>query len=95
MLFRSDVGDTEAIPVSGETPSGSVEIPKVKSHSPIDRFAIALHSPEGILQTGPRVCPPEKKAAQPALSVPQSTFSESGLSAKHAELRGLSAIFRK
>src|SRR5271169_2007847 len=30
---------------------------QVKSHSPNDRFVIALRSPNGILQTGLRICP--------------------------------------
>ena len=63
-------------------------------HSPKDRFVIALHSPVGNLQTGLPISPPEKRAAKRAFWVQQDTFSESGLSAKDAELRGFSAIFR-
>ena len=67
---------------------------KSSLHSPNDRFVIALHSPDGNLQTGLPVGPPEKRAAELAFWVQQDTFSESGLSAKYAELRGFSAIFR-
>jgi hypothetical protein len=67
---------------------------KSSSHSPNDRFVIALHSPDGNLQTGSPGSPPEKRAAELAFWVQQDTFSESGLSTKHAELRGFSAIFR-
>ena len=55
---------------------------------------IALHSLDGNLQTGPPLSPPEKRAAKLAFWLQQDTLSESGLSAKHAELRGFSAIFR-
>ena len=67
---------------------------KSSLHSPNDRFVIALHSPDGNLQTGPPLSPPEKRAAKLAFQLQQDTFSESGLSAKHGELRGFSAIFR-
>jgi len=70
------------------------EAAESSSHSPNDRFVISLHSPDGNLQTGLAVSPPEKKAAETGFSVQQDTFSESGLSAKHAELPGFSAIFR-
>ena len=36
------------------------------SHSPNNRFVIALHSPDRNHQTGPPVGPPEKSAAQRA-----------------------------
>jgi hypothetical protein len=67
---------------------------EVKSHSQKDRFLIALHSPDGSRETGLPVSPPERRSAELAFWVQQDTFSESGLSAKHAELRGFSAIFR-
>jgi hypothetical protein len=67
---------------------------EVKSHSQKDRFLIALHSPDGSRETGLPVSPPERRSAKLAFWVQQDTFSESGLSAKHAELRGFSAIFR-
>src|ERR1035441_6485546 len=68
---------------------------EVKSHSQKDRFLIALHSPDGSRETGLPVSPPERRSAKLAFWVQQDTFSESGLSAKHAELRGFSAIFRE
>jgi len=55
---------------------------------------IALHSPDGNLQTGPPVSPPEKRAAELVFWVQQDTFSESGFSTRHAELWGFPAILR-
>src|ERR1035441_746730 len=48
---------------------------KVKLLSPHDRFVIALHSPDRVVETGLLVCPPEKKAAKLASSNEQDTFS--------------------
>ena len=89
------VGDAEVVQVSGDLPELFVVMQhKSSSHSPNDRFVIALHSPDGNLQTGPPGSPPEKRAAELAFWVQQDTLSESGLSAKHAELRGFHAILR-
>jgi len=49
--------------------------PPVKSLSPNHRFVIALHSPDGVLETGLRVCPPEKKAVKLGYAVQRDTFS--------------------
>jgi len=68
---------------------------KSSLHSPNDRFVIALHSPDGNLQTGPPGSLPEKRAAELAFWVQQDTFSESGLSAKYAKLLGFPAIFKR
>jgi hypothetical protein len=54
---------------------------------------IALHSPDGVIETGLLVCPLEKKAAKPACSIEQDTFLRSGLGVRVAELRQFSAIF--
>jgi hypothetical protein len=48
---------------------------KSSSLSPHDRFVIALHSPDRVVETGLLVCPPEKKAAKLASSNEQDTFS--------------------
>src|ERR1017187_1906847 len=48
---------------------------KVKLLSPHDRFVIALHSPDRVVETGLLGCPPEKKAAKLAGSNEQDTFS--------------------
>ena len=66
---------------------------KSSLHSPKDRSVIALHSPVGSLQTGLPLGPAEKRAAELAFPVQEDTFSESGLSEKHAELRAFPAIF--
>ncbi len=55
---------------------------------------IDKHSLDGILQTGLPLGPPEKRAAKLAFWLQQDTFSECGLSAKYAELRGFLAILR-
>src|SRR5450759_2999486 len=87
------VGDAEVVQVSGDLPELFVVMQhKSSSHSPNDRFVIALHSPDGNLQTGPPGSPPEKRAAELAFWVQQDTLSESGLSAKYAKLRGFPAI---
>src|ERR1039458_2158191 len=39
------------------------------------RFLIALHSPDGVFETGLLGCPPEKKAAKLASSNEQDSFS--------------------
>jgi hypothetical protein len=75
--------------------AGKGETPESSSHSPNHRFVIALHSPDGILQTGLRVGPPEKRAAKLPFKLHHDTFSESVLGAIHAELRGFSALFRE
>jgi hypothetical protein len=38
-------------------------------------FVIALHSPDGVVETGLRVCPPEKSAGKLARGVKRDTFS--------------------
>jgi hypothetical protein len=49
--------------------------PKVKSPSPPHRFLIALHSPDGVFETGLLWCPPEKNAAKLTCSIQRCTFS--------------------
>jgi hypothetical protein len=48
---------------------------EVKSLSPHHRFLVALHSPNGVLETGLRVCPSEKKVAKLAYNLQGDTFS--------------------
>jgi hypothetical protein len=48
---------------------------EVKPLSPHHRFVIALHSPDGVFETGLLGCPAEKNAAKLACSVEQDTFS--------------------
>jgi hypothetical protein len=48
---------------------------EVKALSPHHRFLIALHSPDGVAETGLRVCPPEKNARKLARGVRRHTFS--------------------
>jgi hypothetical protein len=43
--------------------------------SPHHRFVIALHSPDGVFETGLLICPPEKKAMKLAFVFEQGTFS--------------------
>jgi hypothetical protein len=51
---------------------------KVKLLSLYHRFVIALHSPDGVFETGLLGCPPEKMAAKLACSIEQDTFSGPG-----------------
>ena len=74
--------------------AGSFWEPQVKARSPSDRFLIALHSPELNFQTGPTLSRPEKKAAKLAFQLKYDTFSKSGFSVKHAELRAFPPNFR-
>jgi hypothetical protein len=62
-------------------------------YSLIDRFAIALRSPDGNRQTGPFVSLPEKSAAEGAIRVESGILCESGFSAKYAELRAFRESF--
>jgi hypothetical protein len=48
---------------------------EVKALSPHHRFLIALHSSDGVAETGLRVCPPEKNARKLARGVRRHTFS--------------------
>jgi hypothetical protein len=48
---------------------------KVKSLSPNHRFVIALHSPDGVVETGLLVCPAEKKAVKLDCGVRWDTFA--------------------
>ena len=41
----------------------------------IDRFVIAWHSPNGVAETGLRICPAEKKGAKARCRVESDTFS--------------------
>jgi hypothetical protein len=61
---------------------GSVEwrrsgcmVHKVKSLLPHYGFVIALHSPDGVVETGLVWCPPEKNAAKLTRSIQDCTFS--------------------
>jgi len=63
---------------------------KVKALSLHHRFVIALHSPAGVVETGERVCPPEKKAPRPASGV-ENRFSLVRFEGKN---RRIAAIFR-
>ena len=38
-------------------------------------FVIVLHSPDGVAETGPCVCPPEKNARKLACGIRRDTFS--------------------
>ena len=48
---------------------------RVKSPSPHHRFVIAWYSPDGVIQTGLRMEPPEKKTPLPAYGAQRATFS--------------------
>ena len=69
-------------PTTGKLPTngvvGKMGFPsayKAKAPSPNYRFVIALHSPEGVAETGLCVWPPEKNARKLARWVRRDTFS--------------------
>jgi hypothetical protein len=51
------------------------ETKKVKSPSLHYQVLIALHSPDGLIETGLLWCPTEKKAAKLTFSIEQCTLS--------------------
>jgi hypothetical protein len=65
---------------------------EVKSHSPNDRFVIALHSPSGLVETGLHIRPPEKMAAKPLRRNSRDTFS-SPVSSRESRNCGISKRF--
>src|SRR5450755_4742224 len=48
---------------------------KSRPLSPHHRFVIAMHSPDGVLESGLLGCLPEKKVRKPACRIGQDTFS--------------------
>jgi hypothetical protein len=69
----------------------SSERAKVKSLSPHHRFVIALHSPDGVVETGLLISPPEKKPAKRSDDVGR-TFSPVRVEGNNAEI---GPVFRK
>ena len=55
--------------------TGTGACDKVKSLSPNHRFVIASHSPDGVVETGLLLCPPEKKVRKLVREVQWDTFS--------------------
>jgi hypothetical protein len=66
---------------------------KVNSSWPNRRLVIALHSPNPLLETGLRVCPPEKRRDSDALQCRVVRSLQSGLSRKNREMRARFADF--
>jgi len=60
---------------ASEASNGIPKANEVKALSPADRFVIAWHSPEEVVETGLRVCLPEKKATRLAYGFRRDTFS--------------------
>jgi hypothetical protein len=58
----------------------------VKPLSPNHRFVIALHSPDGVFETGLRMCHSREKRSKARLRGPAGHFLQSGLTAKPAQL---------
>jgi hypothetical protein len=69
------------------------KLTKSSHSSPNDRFAIALHSPDGVIETGLPVCPPEKRAPKLCLQRLAAHFLQSGLISNYRENRAFSANF--
>jgi hypothetical protein len=64
---------TDDLRVIGKTEFPNPE--EVKALSPRHRLTIALHSPEGIAETGLHMCPPEKSVGKLDLGFERDTFS--------------------
>ena len=66
----------------------------VKAASPRHQFVIALHSPDGVVETGLLGCHREKMPAKLACSIVQRSFSGPGWKQELKELRRFRAILR-
>jgi hypothetical protein len=62
---------------------------KSRPLSPHHRFVIAMHSPDGVLESGLLGCLPEKKVAKACLQDWAGHFLRSALRERFAQLRGL------
>ena len=67
---------------------------EVKALLPSERFVIAFHSPSGLVETGLRICPPEKMARRFAYGSSARHFLQSGFGVRIAKLRRFRAILR-
>ena len=67
---------------------------KVKAASPHHQFVIALHSPDGIDETGLLGCHPERMPVKRACNIVQRTFSGPVWKQELKELRRFRAIVR-
>ena len=67
---------------------------KSKAVSPNHRFVIALRSPDGVFETGLRMCPPEKSRDSEA-SLPRSPFSAVHLVGQVSRKTGKCCVFRR
>ena len=66
---------------------------KVNPVSPNHRFVIALRSPDGVLETGLSMCPPEKRQVRDAVRCRAVRSPQSGSSANNREIRAFFAYF--
>src|SRR5580693_7973243 len=67
---------------------------EVKLFALHDQFVIAFHSLSGLVETGLRICPPEKMARRFGYRSSAGHFLQSGFGAGIAKLRHFQAIFR-
>jgi len=73
--------------------SGSKALAKINSLGSNPRLVIALHSPNALLKTGLRMCPPEKSRDSTASNAEQSVFRSPVFSRNNREIRALFAYF--
>ena len=73
--------------------SVSKALAKVNSLGSNPQLMIALHSPNALLKTGLRMCPPEKSRDSTASNAEQSVFRSPVLSRNNREIRALFAYF--
>ena len=76
-----------------EAPRGFTFRTKVNSRSPNPHLLIALHSPNGLCETGLRMCPSEKSQDEGLLRYQAVRSLQSGLSGNNREIRACFAYF--
>jgi hypothetical protein len=68
---------------------------EVKLFALHDQFVIAFHSLSGLVETGLRICPPEKMARRFGYRSSAGHFLLSGFESRIAELRRFRGVFKE
>ena len=96
--FRTDGRQTGSYPETGlweTSTSFSKALPEVNSRCPKPGILIALHSPYAILETGLRICHPEKSQPVDAIRSRAVRSLQSALRTKYYEIRASLRISRQ
>src|ERR1017187_6562356 len=83
-----------ARPAFGHFRARASSADKVKLLSPHDRFVIALHSPDRVVETGLLVCPPEKKGCKSLPAAMSRTLSPVRFERKRCGIAPISRNFK-